>query len=96
MGNQTGKASVKGAKFIDDIDIKTSKTNWIAGMYSLVLHLPRKTSKKWNFAAIFTKQEKMRYYSLFYCHQMSQKIILTFLKIITKIFTVKKIVNFSR
>ena len=52
MGNQTGKVSVKGTKFIDDIDSKTSKTNWIAGMYSLVMKFNR------NLAVIFIKQEK--------------------------------------
>ena len=50
MGNQTGKVSVKGTKFIDDIDSKTSKTNWIAGMYSLVY--------SYDLAAIFYKARK--------------------------------------
>ena len=31
MGNQSGKLVVKGSKFIDDVDLKNSRTNWIAG-----------------------------------------------------------------
>ena len=33
MGNQSGKVSVKNSKFIDDVDPKNSRTNWIAGKY---------------------------------------------------------------
>ncbi len=31
MGNQPGKVSVKSSKYIDDVDQKNSRTNWIAG-----------------------------------------------------------------
>ena len=38
MGNQSGKLIVKGSKFIDDVDLKNSRTNWIAGTkYLLIL-----------------------------------------------------------